>query len=253
MVVVARRQARRDPHSRRRCDRVPGRRHRPGHDPRDGQAAAGVATRGGPCRPDLPVLCWGRLAAGRGDVRAVRDRLDGVHAAATARGGRADHAVELPGGDSGVEGRAGARVREHGRVEARAGLAVDRAPSRSRARGGRASRGRVERRDRPRERGRGAAGGRSARARDLVHRLGAGRPRCPRSRRVARKACPARARRPQSSDRGRGREARRRGDSGVRGCVLVGGSEVHGHTPDLRPGLGLRLVPRALPGAHRRR
>ena len=145
-----------------------------------------------------------------------------VHAAATARGGRADHAVELPGGDPGLEGRAGARVRQHGRDEARAGRAADRSAPGPRARGGRASRRRVQRRDRPRERGRRAARGRPAGARDLVHRLGAGRPGCPRSRRVARQARPARARRPQPSDRRRGREARRRRAGGVRRRVLVG-------------------------------
>ena len=111
-----------------------------------------------------------RFFAGEGwrpvgaDVRAVRDRLDRVHAAPAARRGRADHAVELPGRDPGVEDRAGAGLREHGRAQARAGLAADRAAPGARARGGGASRRRPQRGHRSWQRGRGAAGERSPRA-----------------------------------------------------------------------------------------
>ena len=49
---------------------------------------------------------------------------------------RADHAVELPGRHPRVEGRAGARVREHRRHEARPGGAADRPPPRRLLRGG---------------------------------------------------------------------------------------------------------------------
>ena len=110
--------------------------HRPGHDPRDGQAPARVAPRGRPRGTDLPLLRRRGMAAGRGDVRAVRDRLHRLHPAPAARCGRADHPVELPRRDPGLEARPRAGLRQRGGDEAGAGLPAHRAPSCPGARGG---------------------------------------------------------------------------------------------------------------------
>src|SRR6185503_3425515 len=66
------------------------------------------------------------------------------------RRGRPDHALELPGRDPGLEAGAGADLRQHDRLEARAGLAADRAAHRAGVRRRGAAAGRLERRDRGR-------------------------------------------------------------------------------------------------------
>ena len=96
------------------------------------------------------------------------------------------------------------------RAQARAGLAAHRPAHRARARRRRAARGRAQRRGRARLGGRHAAGRAPRRARDLVHRLGAGRRGHPRGGGAARQARAARARRPQPADRD-GRRRPRRG------------------------------------------
>ena len=150
-------QARGDPDGRRRRDRAAGRADRAGHDARDGQAAARGADGGGPRRSDPPLLRRRGLAAEGRAVRAVGDRQLGLHGPARARRRRPDHAVELPGGDPGLEDRARSGLRQHGRDEARAGGAADRpAPGRL-LRGGGDSGRRLQHRRRPRLGGRHAA------------------------------------------------------------------------------------------------
>ena len=90
------------------------------------------------------------------------------------------------------------------------------------------------------------------RAGDLVHRLGAGRPRRSATRRRRGKPRPARARRPQPADRDGRRRPRPRRRGGVRRRLLVGRPEVHRHPADLRPGRGLRRLPRDAARPHRR-
>ena len=184
---------------------------RAGHDARDGQAAARGADGVGAGRRDPPLLRGGEAYRPTGELyeQAANGRA-GLHAAAPARRRRADHAVELPRRDPGLEARAGADLRQHGRDQARAGGAAHRAQPRRGARRGRAAAGRAERRHRPRRGGRAAARPPPAGAGGLVHRLGRGR--APGARRGdrARQARPARARRPQPADRHGRRRARRR-------------------------------------------
>ena len=83
------------------------------------------------------------------------------------------------------------------------------------------------------------------RPRDLVHRLGRGRPLGARGGDGPQLPRPARARRAQPDDRARRRRARPRGRGGVRGRVLVGRPEVHRDPADLRAGRRLRRLPHA--------
>src|ERR1700741_1360939 len=55
--------------------------------------------------------------------------LGQIYAPAPARDRGADHAMELPGGNPGVEDGAGARLRQHRRAQARPGCAADRPAS----------------------------------------------------------------------------------------------------------------------------
>ena len=93
--------------------------------------------------------------------------------AAPARRRRADHPVELPAADAGVEARARARRREHRRAEAGRDDAALGAPFLRRPATGRAAPGRRQHRHGRRPHGRGArrVGGRE----DRVHRLDRGR------------------------------------------------------------------------------
>ena len=87
-----------------------------------------------------PVPLHGRLAdedprRRHADLGARRVPL--LHAARARRRRRADHPVELPAADGGVEARPGARVRLHGRAQAgRADAALRALPRRAAARGG---------------------------------------------------------------------------------------------------------------------
>ena len=96
--------------------------------------------------------------------------------------------------------------------------------------------GRLQRRRRPGLGGRHAARRAPARARDLVHGLGAGRRAGARRGDRARQARPARARRPQPADRDGGRRPRPRRRGCLRRRVLVGRAEVHGDPAHLRRG-----------------
>ena len=137
---VARGAARRSALARGRRDRPSRRADRPGHDARDGQAHPRGSPRGGPDGADPPLLRGRGLPLHRRALRAGGDRQRRVHDTSPTRRSCADHAVELPRRYSGLEGGAGARVREHRRHEARAGSAADRAPSRRVLRGGRHAR-----------------------------------------------------------------------------------------------------------------
>ena len=155
-----------------------------------------------------------------------------------ARRRRADHAVELPGRHSRVEGGAGARLREHRRHEARAGGAADGPPSRGvLRRGGHArpasstsssvaARRSARRSSRTRRCGRSRSPARSP-VGELVRERGDS----------ARQARAARARRPQPADRDGRRRPRPRRRGRLRRCLLVGRPEVHRHAPHLRRGL----------------
>ena len=128
LAVRARRLLRGD---RRRAGRARRRAGRADHH-RDGDADRAVAD-----DPGRPAVAHVRLdaAAGRGDRlggggRQLADRARG------GRGGRRDHALELPAAPDRQQGRAGDRGRLHRRPEAQRGRAAERL----RAGGGRASR-----------------------------------------------------------------------------------------------------------------
>ena len=125
----------RAPRSQERHDILKARRRR---DPRaQGRARPPAVARGGqdpgrghrrdrPRRPDLPVLLRRVPAPGRreGRLRAAgRRRRDHPRAG---RRRRPDHAVELPDRHSGLEDRAGARLRQLRRVQAGRSRAGDR-------------------------------------------------------------------------------------------------------------------------------
>ena len=106
----------------------------------------------------LPVLRrLGRQDARRDDPG--QGQLPHLHAARAARRRRGDRAVELPAAAGGVEGRAGARLRQHGHPEAREPDAADRAGARRDRRRGRPAARRAQRDHGP---GRDASGRRSS-------------------------------------------------------------------------------------------
>ncbi len=122
-----------------------------------------------PRAADLPltIACYPLLRGlgrqGAGQDHPHRRRLFLLHAARAGRRGRADHSVEFPAADAGVEAGAGAGHRQHRRDEARRADAADRAARR-----------RTDRRSRvPRRRGEHSAGLRSDRRRG--HRPSHGR------------------------------------------------------------------------------
>ena len=215
-------------------DRGSRRADRAGHDGRDGQAAARGA-HGGHARRHHPPLRRRRgLAADRRGLRALGAEPAALHAPPAARRRRADHALELPDRDPRLEARPGAHPRQHGRVEARLRGAAHRPPRRGGVRRGGAAGGRPQRAHRRRLEGRRRARPAPGRARDLVHRLRAGRPRG--ARRGDRPQLPraARARRPESARRDGRRRARPRRRGRLRRRLLVGGAEVHGDAPHPR-------------------
>ena len=127
---------------------------RTGHDGRDGQAAARGAHGGGARRGDPALLGRRGVPAGGRGLRAVGREPDALHAPPAARRRRADHAVELPGRDPGLEARAGADLRQHGRPQARLRGAAHRPPHRRVLRRGRAAGRRAQRAHRRRLEGR---------------------------------------------------------------------------------------------------
>ena len=131
------------------------------------------------------------------------------------RGGRCDHAVELPLRAGDALGRPGARARQRGRAQGGLEHAGHRRRcDRADLRGGRAARGRAARPP-GRARRRPGAGRGPQRADDLVHRVDRDGPQGRRGRGSRPQAHGARDRRQQPADR-----ARRRGH---RGGVLRGG------------------------------
>ena len=145
---------------------------RPRHDARDGEGAGRDARRRpGSHRHDL---LHGRrgAAAVRADraVRAARQVCD-VGAAAARASARDHHAVEFPDGDSVVEDHPGARLRQHGRVQAGHADAAFGAELRQDSRGGRRPARRRQPGDRRRRRGRQRDARQRRRARRVVHRI----------------------------------------------------------------------------------
>ena len=128
---------------------------------------ASATTRAGPQdgRQDDPAV---------GPVHARR-RVARLHAARAGRRRRADHPVELPAADGGVEAGAGAGLRLHGRAEAgRADAAVGAAPRRADP-GGRLPRGRAQHRSRLRRDRRRRARRARRRRQGRLHGLDRGR------------------------------------------------------------------------------
>ena len=143
------------------------------------QADQGVARRRPAARRRALLLL-------RGLGRQARVRVP-EPAAAPGRRRRPDHPVELPAADAGVEDRAGARGRQHGRAQAGRDDAADRAAVLRRPAPGRAAAGRRQHRHRRRPHRR-RAGRAPGRRQDRVHRLDRGR-----------QGDPARARRQRAS------------------------------------------------------
>ena len=203
--------------------------------PRQRQADQGVARRRRPpCRGSLLLpRRLGRQAGPRG-LRAL---------AATARGGRAGHPVELPAAHAGVEDRTGARRRQHGRAQARRDDAAHRAAVRGGLPAGRPPAGRREHRHR--RRGHRPGPGRARRRRQgRVHRLHRRRQADPPFARRQRQEAHARARRQGRQHRLR-RRARRPGRRGHRPRrLLQPGTRLLRRHPAARPGVGRRRGPR---------
>ena len=157
---------------------------------------------------------------------------------------RPDHAVELPRRDPGLEARAGARLRQHGRAQARPGRAAHR-PAHRRARSTTPGSPRVLNV----VIGRGSDGRHPARRATPAcarspSRLRAGRRGHPRAGRAPRQARPARARRPQPADRDGRRRPRPRRRGRLRRRVLVGRQKCTATRRIYVQDAGLRRVPR---------
>ena len=154
----------------------------------------------------LPLLRRrGRQALRRDDPGRRRRRPDLPRAA---RRRRPDRALELPAQHRELEARPGARLRQHGRAEARrAHAALGAAARRARARG-RDPGGRRQRARRPGLGRRAAAGRASRRREDRLHRLDRGRARGDAGRRRDDQARHARARRQVGQRRLRRRRPR---------------------------------------------
>ena len=204
------------------------------HDARDGQGARGdTRRRAGSDRHDL-------LHGGRGPppvrsdraVRAARQVRD--VGATAARRVLDHHAVEFPDGDSVVEDRAGARVRQHRRVQAghadaavggqlRQGAGGSRHPARRRQPGHR--RPRCRRADDDARRGEGR----------VVYRIDGSRSAGESARGLELQEDPSRdGRQERRHDHGR-RTARARGGGLPVGRVRHDGTTVHGGEPRGRP------------------
>ena len=250
LAARARAETRRDPVPLRAA---PGREQggaRAADGPRDGQGAArGARGRPGGRRHGLLHGRRGPAAVRADDpVRAPRQVQ---HERAPAdRCRRCDHAVELPDRDSLLEDPAGARLREHRRLQA-----GDRhACARRALRGAAERRGRPGRRRqrRPRRWGRGRQRDRHASGRTGDHAHGLARDRSPgdEGRGRAPEARPSRARRQERDHRPR----RRRPRPGRRRDRLVGvrhlGPALHRREPGDRARVGVR---RALLPARRRK
>ena len=147
-----------------------------------------------------------------------------------ARRRRADHALELPDRDSRLEARPGAHPRQHGRAQARLRGAAHGPPRRRGIRRGGTAGGSPQRPHGRRLEGRRRARPAPGRARDLVHRLRAGRPLGARRGDGAQLPRAARARRPESARR----DGRRRARPGRRGRPTPAPSGRRGRSARLR-------------------
>ena len=137
-------------------------------DPRD--QPRGHAARG----RSLPLLRELHPGAGR-LARRTRRRHRGLSLPRAARRRGADHSLELPGADGGLEGRSGARRGQRDRAQARGtDSVVDAGPRR--AHPGHPAPGRAQHRQWIRPRGRQAAGIESAHRQDRLHRRDHHRP-----------------------------------------------------------------------------
>ena len=144
-----------------------------------------------------------------GAVHAGRE-LPLLHAARADRRRRADHPVELPAADGGVEARPGAGHRLHRRAQARRADAADRAAAGRAHRRGRRARRRRQRGARLRRDRRRGAGRPPRRRQGRVHRLDRGRQADRRGRRGHQpEEAHARARRQEPEHRLRRRRGRR--------------------------------------------
>ena len=152
--------------------------------PQCGQADLGCPRGDGHGGRDLPLLRRGAGAAHRqDDPRRRRRRYDLPRAA---RGGRPDHALELPAHDRLLEGGTCARRRQHGRPEARGAHSADLSPAREDRPRRRHSRGSPQRRGRPWLSLRAAPRGPPRRRQGRLHGLDRGRPEDRRGRRPGR-------------------------------------------------------------------
>ncbi len=143
-------------------------------------------------------------------VPSVRPGIDVEVTREPHRRRRPHHAVEFPDRDSGVEDRAGARVRQHGRDEAGRPRPRLRMGDRRHPRASRHSRRRVQPRDGSRLGRRRDAGQPSGRRGAQLHRLGRDRPRHRREGGRADGQGAARDGRQESAGRARRRRPRRR-------------------------------------------
>ena len=205
-----------------------------------------------PAHDRQPALLRRRRPQPRGQgVGRVPRRPDEHDPARADRRLRLDRAVELPAQHGGVEDRAGARGRQHGRAQAGRADAADGADARPPGARRRPAAGRAERGARPRPGGRRRARPPRGRRADLGHRLDPHRrerhARCRRHRQAR-----AHGARRQGAVRGvRGRRPRggRRGRDRRRLRQLRPG--LHGRHPHLRPRAGPRRVHGALPAQGR--
>ena len=222
-------------HPRRALARVRGAR-----EPERRQADQGVARRR-PAARGRALLLLRRLG------RQARVRVPEPLAEAARRRGP-DHPVELPAADAGVEDRAGARRRQHGRAEAGRDDAADRAALLRRAAPGRAAAGRRQHRHRRRPRRRRARRRRGRQ--DRVHRLDRGRQGDPAPPRGHRQEADARARRQGREHRLRRRGARPGGRGDRQRHLLQPGPRLLRRLAALRAGVDLRAGDREAEAAH---
>ena len=160
---------------------------------------------------DMTLLHGRRGPPPVGPDDAVRAARQVQHERAHAdRRRRRDHAVELPDRDPVVEDRAGARLRQHGRLQAGDGHAAARPAIRRAARRGRRAGGRRQRRARRRARRRRPARPPPGRPGDHAHRLARDRGGGDAERGRLPQARPPRARRQERDHRPRRRGSRPR-------------------------------------------
>ena len=158
-------------------DPGPQGRARPPALARGGQDAARGHRRDRPRRADLRVLRRRGAARRRRDACAsVRPGVDVDDHPRAGRRRRHDHALELPDRDPGLEDRAGAGLRQHGRLQARRPRPGLRLGARRHPQPRRPAQGRAQPRHGPRLGGRPGDPRSPGRQRHQLHRLGRHRP-----------------------------------------------------------------------------